>query len=269
MLDLVVQIVNYNSLSYTQNCLASLIKELDLCNLKYKIIIWDNNSDEDFQGWADKITDQRIKFYFSEQNIGFGQAHNAMGKFFESKYSFVLNPDTIIENNTVKNMYDFMENHPEAGMCGPRITLPGYTYFFHKDQFWPREFVIKDFFEKILGIKIWQNLSHLEHASIVGSVLFIRKEVFDKVGGFDPNYFLYFEEGDLENAIIKLGYKIYFLYNAQVVHYYGKSSKNIRWKIKIFQQSREYFRKKWKIKTTWLDRHVIDPIQNYVLRFYL
>jgi GT2 family glycosyltransferase len=67
---------------------------------------------------------------------------------------------------------------------------------------------------------------------------------------------------------MKLGYKIDFFYNAQVVHYYGKSSKNIHWKIAIFQQSREYFRKKWKIKKTWLDG-LIDPIQDYVLRYYI
>jgi GT2 family glycosyltransferase len=154
LLDLVVQIVNYNSLSYTQKCLASVIKELDLCNLKYIIIIWDNNSDEDFQDWADRIDDQRIKFYFSEQNIGFGQAHNAMSKFFDSKYILVLNPDTIIENGAIKNMHDFMDNHEEVGMCGPRIKLPGYNYLFHKDQFWPWKFTIKDFLENYLGIKI-------------------------------------------------------------------------------------------------------------------
>lgn len=268
MLDVVVQIVNYNSLTYTQKCLESVLVEMSKCSLKFRVIVWDNNSDEDFVTWTKEMTDARIKFYCNEQNIGFARAHNEMCKLFDSKYILILNPDIILKNNCIKIMYDFMENHDEAGLCGPRIEMPEYNWFYHKDLFWPRKFVMKEGMEKFCNIDIWTDLKYAEHKPIVGSVLFVRREAFEKVGGFDPNYFLYFEEGDLENMIENIGYKIFFLYNAQVLHFGSKSSRDVNWKIKIFRQSRKYFCEKWKIKKTYWGE-MVDIIQDIVLRYYI
>jgi len=245
ILDLVIQIVNYKTKKYLTDCVDSVIHDLENTNISYKILILDNNSGDDFRDLEEKYKQEKVEFHYSDKNLGFGGGHNFLVKKQISKYLFIFNPDTITEKGAIKTLFDFMEEHQESGMCGPRVLLPEKIFFWHKNIFWPKQFVFKEFFERFFKIKIFKKVNYLEFDPIVGSALFVRREAFEKVRGFDENLFLYFEERDLCNSLKKEGYKIFFVYDAVITHFYGKSDSSKKEKVEYFKQSRRYFYKKW------------------------
>lgn len=244
MLDIAVQIVNYNTKKYLVDCIDGVLNGLQEAGLTYKVLVLDNASRDNLSDLKSRY-DERVEWYDSETNIGFGGGHNLLASKAQSKYLFVLNPDTRVEGAAIKILFDFMETHPEAGMCGPRVLLPEKNFFWHKWPFWPKKFIWKEFFERFLHLQIMRRVAFLEHDPIIGSALFIRRDAFEKVGGFDRNLFLYFEENDLCNSLKKAGYQIYFVYNAVVAHFYGKSDAPKRKKVEEFKKSRRYFYGKW------------------------
>ncbi len=245
MINVAIQIVNYKTKKYLPNCIESIINSLKDSAISYKILILDNNSGDNLEDMEEKYKDKSVEFCYSPKNLGFGAGQNLLSKKLDSKYLLALNPDTEVENSAIQIMFDFMESHPEAGMCGPRILLPEKNLFFGKLIFWPKKFIGKEFFERFLKIKILKKLKYLEHSPIVGSALFVRRKAFEEIGGFDENLFLYFEEGDLANSLKKLGYKIFFIYDSAVIHFYGKSDVLKSEKVKYFKNSRRYFCEKW------------------------
>lgn len=243
-LDVSIQIVNYNTKKYLIECIDGVLAGLKDSGLNYKIVVLDNASQDDLSDMWSRY-DEQVVWYDSEKNLGFGGGHNLLAQKTDSNYIFVLNPDTQVEGDTIKVLFDFMEMHATAGMCGPRVFLPEKNFFFHKMVFWPKKFTLKEFFERFLKIRIMKKIMFLEHDPIIGAALFIRRDAFRKVGGFDENLFLYFEEGDLCNSLKKAGYKIFFIYNALVTHLYGKSDVSKKGKVEEFKKSRRYFYKKW------------------------
>ena len=127
-MDVSIIIVNYNTEKLVIDCINSIINKTT--NINYEIIVVDNNSDN---GSFNKIIDTfpissyintnclDIKFIRNEQNIGFGLANNEGFKQAKGEYLFCLNPDTIIVNNAIKILYDFMENNTECGACGGNL----------------------------------------------------------------------------------------------------------------------------------------------------
>ena len=245
MIDIAIQIVNYKTKAYLSRCIESVLKDMRDSGIVYRVIVLENGSGDDLRDLEDSYKGELVDFQYSGKNLGFGGGHNALSKKLESKYIFALNPDTHIEKGAIKILFDFMEAHPEAGMCGPRVLLPEKNFFWHKKPFWPKQFVWKEFFERYFGIRIMKNIAFLEHDPIIGSALFIRRDAYEKVGGFDEYLFLYFEEGDLCNSLKKEGYGIFFVYDAIVVHFYGKSDVSKRRKVEEFKKSRRYFYIKW------------------------
>lgn len=245
MPDVSVQIVNYKTKKYLAACLDSVISDLKNSKISYEILVLDNHSGDDLSDLEERYKSEKIKFYFSDKNLGFGGGQNFLAGKCESKYLFVLNPDTEVKKGVIKKLFDFMESRPEAGMCGPRVMVAGRNFFFNKIVFWPKVFAWKQFFEEFFKIKIFDNIKYIEYDPIIGAALFIRRTAFLGVGGFDANLFLYFEETDLCNSLKKAGLKIFFVYDAVIKHWYGRSDVPKKIKADYFKQSRRYFYKKW------------------------
>lgn len=245
MLDVIVQIVNYKTKPYLLVCLDSIIGDLEDSKISYEILVLDNHSGDDLRDLEERYKSEKTEFYFSDKNLGFGGGQNFLAGKHESKYLFVLNPDTEVKKGAIKKLFDFMESYPEAGMCGPRVIVASRNFFFNKIVFWPKVFVWKQFFEDFFKIKIFGDIKYAEYDPIIGAALFIRRTAFSKVGGFDANLFLYFEETDLCNSLKKAGFKIFFVYDAVIKHWYGRSDVPKKIKADYFKQSRRYFYKKW------------------------
>ena len=233
MADVSIILVSYNTKEFTKNCLKSIFEKTT--DVDFDVYVVDNNS---IDGTCEMIKSDfpEVHLIENKENLGFGNANNLAINVSESKYLFLLNTDTSLINNAVKILYDFMEQHPEAGACGGNLynkegnNVHSYGYFptlkseiirlFNLGMFFPDEQLkIKDNGENLQNLK-------KEVDIIIGADLFLRKSVIDNVGGFDKDFFLYDEESELQYRIKKSGYKIYIIPESKIYHFEGKSTKD-------------------------------------------
>jgi GT2 family glycosyltransferase len=243
MPSLVVQIVSYKTKRYLPNCLDSVIEGLKDSDIDFKILILENGSGEDISDIEKNYKGLPVEFHYSDKNLGFGGGHNLLAKKETSKYLLALNPDTVVSKTAITRLVWFMELHPEAGLCGPRVEEP-IGFWWHKKNFWPKRFIVKSFFERFFKINILTGITALEFNPIIGSAFFFRRKAFDEINGFDEKLFLYFEEGDICNSLKMKGWKIFFVYDAVITHFYYRSDIQPQ-NAKILEESKKYFYKKW------------------------
>jgi GT2 family glycosyltransferase/lipopolysaccharide/colanic/teichoic acid biosynthesis glycosyltransferase len=234
MLDLSIIIVNYNVKEFLQNLLDSLYTGIG--NLKAEIIVIDNNSED---GSADVIKQKYpgVTLIENKQNIGFGAANNLGMKLAKGRYFLLINPDAIIQEDTLEKMSTFMDSTPNAGMAGCKVLNPDGTLQLPCRRSFPGPWTS---FTKMTGLsslfpksRIFAryNLTYLDENqtyevdAISGAFMFIRRETYEKIGGFDPIFFMYGEDLDLCYRTQKSGYKIYYVHTAKAIHYKGESSK--------------------------------------------
>lgn len=218
----------------------------------YEVIVIDNNSTKE----ARKEIASKTKFIKNKINKGFGKAVNQGVKKASGKFLVIINPDTIFHRNSVKNLVDYLSKNTDVGVIGPSMidgkgkklpTISGapklldilFAFSFLNKLFPNNKFSRKYWLTKVPRNKT-RNVDVLSGACLVMS-----KEVFNKVGGFDERFFMYFEESDLCMRIKKLGYEIVFFPNSQITHYVAGSNKNKARIEKYFNKSRFQFIKKY------------------------
>jgi GT2 family glycosyltransferase len=231
-------IVNYNSSRLVLDSIASIIKYS--ADINYEIIIVDNNSAEGTDLIESKIAKYNyIKLLKLNKNIGFGRANNAGAKIAIGDHLFFLNPDTILINNAVKILSNFLSNHKYCGACGGNLLDKSLkpTRSFRRQfpsVFW---FLEQMFFFHIPELirygenRFYNHLNkEIEVSYIVGADLMIKKKVYDEIGGFNPAFFMYYEEIELCFQVQKKGFKIISVPQALIQHLEGKSSSNVEFK---------------------------------------
>jgi GT2 family glycosyltransferase len=233
-LKISVIIVNYNVEFFLEQCLNSCIKALQ--KTAGEIIVVDNNSiDNSVQMMHEKFP--HIQLFANKENLGFSRANNLGIQSAKGEYILLLNPDTVVEENTFKIAVDFMDKHPEAGGLGVRM-LDGKGFFLPESKRGlPTPSVA---FYKIIGLsKLFPksrkfgryHLGYLnefethEIEILSGAFMFIRKTALDKVGLLDEQFFMYGEDIDLSYRILLGGYKNYYLPSTRIIHYKGESTK--------------------------------------------
>lgn len=274
-MDVSIIIVNYNTKDLLFNCLDSIqtqTKEID-----YEIIVFDNASND---GSIEMIKKEfpNIKLIKSNKNLGFGKANNLAAKTAKGKYLFLLNSDTKLRNNIVKIFFDFAEKHREfnIGAIGAILLDEnlnvihsfGYLPSFLRDVWFDLKTSILNLLGRTRYLKIKKSLKDIlrlkkrtysnqntffEVEYVTGADMFIKKEDFNLFGGFDPNYFMYFEESDLQYRMQNSGFKNIIITESQLIHFEGASFKYDKRKTdnnKRFYQdeSRFYYYKKNKSK---------------------
>lgn len=228
-MDVSIIIVNYNTNNLLKDCIYSINEKT--VGLDYEIIVVDNNSIEK----PDLMLNSNfpnVIYIQSGDNIGFGRANNLGVKYAKGKYLFFLNSDTILVNNPIKILFDFMEEETSynIGVCGGNLFTkdmqPNYSYSLTYPSL-KQLFLYKTTLFKLLKQETFNNHNvSKDVAIIVGADLFIRSDVFKLVNGFDENYFMYVEETDLQFRIMKEGYKMVSNPIAKIIHYQGVSSTN-------------------------------------------
>ncbi len=212
MKDLSVILINYNSSSFTINCVKSIIDQTTPL-LHYEIIIVDNASKiEDFkilENAINKLNIVNLKLVRSKYNTGFGGGNMHGVQFASGKYFAFVNNDTILQNDCLKITYDFLENTPEAAICCPQQYNEHGEVQKSFDHFLSlrRELFGRKILEKINPAKFPKRKkvydSPVKVQSVPGSFLVVDAEAFCAVGGFDTNIFLHYEETDLCYRIYK------------------------------------------------------------------
>lgn len=247
-------IVNYNVKVFLQNLLDSIQKAAS--EIQYEIIIVDNASDD---GSVEFLRDNypQIKLIVNQTNLGFGKANNLGLVQARGKFILLLNPDAIVAEDTFFRMIDFFNQTPEAGLAGCKILNPDGTLQLPCRRSFPGPWTS---FTKVTGLstlfpksKIFAryNLTYLDENqtyevdAISGSFMMMRKEVYEKVGGFDDQFFMYGEDLDLCYRIQKSGYRVYYVHSAQIIHYKGESTKRSTIdETKVFYDAMHLFVKK-------------------------
>ena len=225
-------LVNYKTKDLTRNCINSIVEKTQ--NLAYDIYVVDNNSQD---GTCEMIKSEFpwVKLIENPKNSGFGSANNLAIRQSDAKYVFLLNTDTILVNNAIKILHDFLESTPQAGACGANLYDENMEHV-HSYGVFPtvkrqilKTFMLRWFFPKELkamkdkGLNAENELKAVDY--ITGADLMIKKSVLDEVGIFDERFFMYFEENELQFRIRKAGYEIFINPEAKIIHLHDKSPK--------------------------------------------
>lgn len=254
MIDLSIIIVNYNVKEFLKNLLDSINKAAQ--NLTLEIIVVDNASDD---GSTEMIKEKfpDIILIENKSNVGFGKANNQGLKIAKGRFILLINPDTLVAEDTFQKMIEFFDSHPDVGMAGCKILNPDGTLQLACRRSFPGPWTA---FTKVTGLstlfpksKLFAryNLTFLDENqtyevdAISGSFMMLRKEVYGKVGGFDEQFFMYGEDLDFCYRIQKAEYKIFYVHTTQIIHYKGESTKRSTLdETKIFYQAMHLFVKK-------------------------
>jgi GT2 family glycosyltransferase len=241
-MKLTIQIVNYNSREVIKECLGS-VREC-LKNIHDSDVLIINND----QGALSNLLEEidlpfETKTIEVNDNIGFGRAHNLGSKEAQGDLLLLLNPDTKVPEGSLSGMLCAMEADKKVGIVGPvLVDFDGYvTEESFGSEKTPLSTIKNKFFAA--GYEIGKE-SIFEVDWVSGGAMLIRKELFDELGGFDEDYFMYFEDVDLCLRAKKKGYKIVVNPQSRIFHRSGQSFKNNQSKKKYYYVSQDhYFRK--------------------------
>ena len=225
-MDVSIIIVNYNTKKLTSDCIQSVIDKT--LGIDYEIILVDNASTDGSKELFEN--DERIIYIYSDKNGGFGYGNNRGMEIAQGKYFFLLNSDTILLNNAVKEFFDYAECHGDKGVyC---CYLFGDAMQYVCSFFYFPAFTIAEFLKRLLHIKKYLPVDYKDKQveCISGADMFIPRVAIDAVGGFDERIFLYGEEGELQYRMKKVGYSGYILSAPKIQHLEGQSSTPSIWK---------------------------------------
>ncbi len=237
-MDISIVILNYKSKGFTLNCIKS-IKEADFKELRYEIIVVDNNS-HDYVGQILNWQYPEVVFIQNEANIGMGAGNNVGIRRATGKYIVVMNPDTLAFENAFTKMYEYMENNPKVGVVGPQQLKPDKSiqnscYRWHKlmTPIYRRTFLGKfKFAKKELDRFLMKDYDHKTTQKVdwlLGSFLFCRAEALKEVKIFDKRYFMYFEDTDLCRKFWQNEWKVVYYPEAKIIHNHTRESAQISW----------------------------------------
>lgn len=253
MLDVSIIFVNYKTKDFTIDAIKSVFDKTQ--GIDFEIFVVDNNSQD---GSIEAIEKEfpNINIIKNPINAGFGAANNLAIKQAKGKYILCLNTDTILVNNAIKIMYDFMEEeeNKNVAVCGGALydidmhsvncggNLPTITEIFWKLGL--RNIFRKQYSNYILTLTVDELKKDSSIGYITGADIFFRKSVLDKVGLFDENFFMYYEETDLCKRIRDKNYNIKIVKDAKIIHLEGQSNQNLIDRKKKIKKSEFYYFKK-------------------------
>lgn len=253
-MDISIIIVNYNVKEFLQNLVQSIRKAVN--GISHEIIIVDNNSDDGSVEFINEKFPDVILIKNSE-NLGFSKANNIGLKIAKGKYLLLLNPDTLVREDTFQSMIDFFEKNPSAGLAGCKILNPDGTLQLACRRSFPGPWTS---FCKVTGLSSMfpnsrlfarYNLTYLnenetyEVDAISGSFMMFPKTVYEKIGGLDERFFMYGEDLDFCFRVQQSGMKVFYVHNTEIIHYKGESTKRSSLdETKIFYEAMHLFVKK-------------------------
>ncbi len=253
-MQLSVIIVSYNVRTFLENALNSIQKAMQ--NITGEVFVVDNASDDGSVEMVQKIF-PFVNIIANKSNIGFAAANNIALKKASGNYIAIINPDTVVQEDTFTSLIGFLDGNPTIGLAGCKILNSDGSLQLACRRSIPTPWSA---FTKTIGLshifpktKLFgkYNLTYLdpdktyEVEAVSGSFMFLRKTVYDQVGGLDETFFMYGEDLDWCYRILRSGWKIFYFSKTQIIHYKGESTKqsNID-DIKTFYDAMHIFVKK-------------------------
>jgi GT2 family glycosyltransferase len=201
-------------------------------------------------------------YHYAGQNLGYGKAHNwCLSRCEPSRYYLILNPDVIMYKGVLEELIEYMDAHPDVGMISPRVLNEDQTLqCLNKRHPALLDLFLRRFYHGA-GLKYFnKRLDHYEMKDhgydrvcevpfMTGAFMFCRTTVLKKVGGFDPRFFMYFEDADLSRRIQTIGYKTLYYPFVHITHFWQRASqKKIKMTMVFILSGFKYFQKwGWKL----------------------
>lgn len=253
-MDVSIIIVNYNTREMTAECIESVFRMT--AGIEFEVILVDNASTDGSKEYFE--LDSRITYLYNEENVGFGRANNKGYEYASGKYIFLLNSDTLLLNNSVKLFLDFAERMDSDIACLGCSLVDHNNQPMHSYGFFPtlRRHILDIFVNYIPGFSIPVGIvpddapESFSVEYITGADLFIRRSVIEQYGFFDPAFFMYYEETDLQKRYAKEGYLSVIIRTPRIMHLHFKNRKPALRHLRLpIEGSYIYYRKhypRWK-----------------------
>lgn len=251
-----VSIVTYNS-PYIFKTLDSFKKNI-LNDLPVTILIHDNGSDKAYLDKLHSYESDQIHIYASGHNAGFGHGHNANLALTHDPYFLICNPDIIVNRTAFLKIWQFLQKNSRTqkiAMVAPKIVGPKgevqhlirrrLDVFDYILRFIPFKFVNRIFHKRLSRYEC-RDLKDVRQSVnyVSGAFMFASTEALKRIKGFDEQFFMYFEDNDICDRLRQKGYQLWYIPDAQVIHFYGKASHRSWWGFRVFLKSmRQYFNK--------------------------
>lgn len=230
--DLSILIVTHNSRSDIIRCLTSIAGHC--CSVRSEVIVADNAS---MDGTADEIASHcpQVVLLRLAENAGFARANNLAFARSRGRHVLLLNPDTWVDSDLCFALVNFLDTHPHAAACAPRVLLPDGQVQPGSVRALPslallsyEQFGLSRIFphSRHFGayrMSWWPHDDERPVPQPTGACLALRREVFTRVGGFDEGYFMYYEDVDLSKKLQQHGYETFYVPQANVYHAGGQS----------------------------------------------
>jgi GT2 family glycosyltransferase len=262
MLDLSIIIVNYNTKEFLKKCINSLLYCISK-KVSYEIIVVDNSSSD---GSPSEITNLKsqipnLKVILNKENVGFSKANNQGIKISQkSRYVLFLNSDTIMYDQTIEEMINFMDTHKDAGASTCKLIMPNgriddathrgfptpwnaFCHFSGLEKTFPRSKILAGY---SLG---WMDFKKTHAIDVLaGAFMLVRRIAGNEVKWWDEDYFFYGEDIDFCYVLKEKGWKIYYVPTASIMHYKGVSAgiKNISREITTANEETKRRVTKWR-----------------------
>lgn len=207
-MDVSVIVVTYNSAPCIKPCLASVFAQT---GVSFECIVVDNVSKDDTVAATKEFN---IRLLANRENIGYGRANNQGVAASQGRYIYLLNPDAKLEkNDALAKLCRAMDSNPRWGMAGTLVHGSSGEVESPPSTEYPAQSHVRRDFSKLPGKIAW----------IIGASMIVRRELYEKLGGFDPGFFLYSEETDFCLRMRELGFEIGQVSEVAVTHIGGAS----------------------------------------------
>jgi len=258
-MDLSIIILNYKSKNLTKQC----IKTIKLCEpkLSYEIIVVDNAS-RDGVGAMLKERFPDVRFIAAKENLGYAAGNNLWLRAATGRFLMILNPDITVRPGAIEAAVGYLGAHPEVGILGPKLVKPDgrvdeSCYRFptplipvYRRTPLGRTKAGREALRRYLMVE-YDRRETREVDWLLGAVLLVRREAYEKVGPFDDDYFLYFEDTDWCRRFRAAGFKVVYFTGSEMVHYHERLSAKGNWFTSLFNKATrvhiqsciKYFRK--------------------------
>ncbi|MBN1537118.1 MAG: glycosyltransferase family 2 protein [Anaerolineales bacterium] len=249
-IQLSICIVSYRAMGLLRDCLLSIAENPPQGN--YECIVVDNNSED---GTQEMLATEFpwVTLIVNSENLGFTVPMNQALKVTKGKYLLQLNPDTLMHPHALSRLVDFMEKHPEAGICSPKVLnndgtmqkpcrrgesrpLAVIGYFTGLGRLFPKNRRLNEYLMSYMD----EDETHAV-AGVAGSCMLVRREVIDQIGFLDERFFAYQEDADYCFRARQAGWKVYYFPEAQITHYGGMGGSRVHPYRSTYEWHRSYF----------------------------
>lgn len=252
-MQLSIIILNYNVKYFLELCLKSV--EAAILDLDAEIIVVDNNSKDDSCNMV-KALFPKVELIENKENLGFSKGNNIGVLEAKGEFLCILNPDTVVAEDTFVKLLAFSKNKEKLGIVGCKLINGVGSFLPESKRNIP---YVKTSIKKILGNSDSYYANHLsENESgkvdvLVGAFMFLKRDVYNEVTGFDEDYFMYGEDIDLSYKVLRSGYNNYYFADTTVIHYKGESTLKDKTYAKRFYGAMQIFYKKHFTKNIFFD----------------